>query len=48
MANMNCSKCHGKGYVKEANGSVHTCFDCLNDGSMDQHNENIKESGIKV
>lgn len=51
MANMNCPKCHGKGSVKEANGSVHTCFDCLLDGNMDQHSEKIKDNselGIKI
>ncbi len=48
MANMNCPKCKGLGYVKEKNGSVRTCFDCLLAGDMDQHDENVKESGIKV
>ncbi len=48
MANLNCPKCHGKGFYKKADGQVQTCFDCLLNGDMDQHNENVKDSGIKV
>ncbi len=48
MANSNCPKCHGKGFFKKPDGSVTTCFDCLMAGDMDQHDENVKESGIKV
>ncbi|MBP7708355.1 hypothetical protein KA107_01615 [Candidatus Pacearchaeota archaeon] len=48
MANSNCPKCHGKGFFKKQDGSVTTCFDCLMAGDMDQHDENVKESGIKV
>ena len=48
MVNYNCPKCHGTGGVKEPNGSVHTCFDCLLSGNMDQHDEKLKDSGLKV
>jgi ribosomal protein L37AE/L43A len=48
MPNPNCPKCHGKGFVKEQDGGIHTCFDCLMSGDMDQHDENVKESGIKI
>lgn len=48
MANMDCPKCHGTGFVKEKDGSVHTCFDCLMNGDMDQHSENLKDSNIRV
>jgi hypothetical protein len=48
MANLNCPKCKGSGFVKEKDGSIHTCFDCLLDGNMDQHNANLKDAGIKV
>jgi len=37
-----CPKCRGTGIVKEKDGSVHTCFDCLNKGAMDQHDKNPK------
>ncbi len=48
MANKNCPKCHGEGVVKEADGSVHTCWKCLEDGTMDQHSKDIKDSKIKL
>ena len=48
MANINCPKCHGKGFFKQQNGTVQTCFDCLAAGDMDQHDENLKESDIKI
>ena len=47
MANKNCPKCKGTGIVKEKDGSVHTCFDCLQDGSMDQHSKNVKDTDIR-
>ena len=36
------------GIIKEKNGSVHVCFDCLNEGRLDVHNKNIKTSGVKI
>jgi len=48
MANKNCPKCHGRGYLKEADGSTHTCWDCLNDGSLDNHSKDLKDSGIRL
>lgn len=42
-----CEKCKDTGVVKEANGTIHTCFDCLNRGSMDQHTT-PKDSGKRV
>ena len=29
-----CEKCNGSGIVYEANGSSHTCFDCLKAGNL--------------
>ncbi len=46
-----CPKCHGEGRVKEKNGTIHICFDCLQDGSMDQHDKKIKDAsefGIRL
>jgi hypothetical protein len=46
-----CKKCGGTGIVKEKNGVSHTCFDCLLNGRMDQHSENLKDPknlGISV
>lgn len=48
MANPNCPKCQGKGFIKLKDGSVQTCFDCLLSGNMDQHDGNLKDAGIKV
>lgn len=48
MANPNCPKCHGTGMVKEPDGLVHTCWDCLAKGELDQHSRNIKETNIKL
>lgn len=44
-----CEKCHGTGIVKDKNGTVHTCFDCLNnnDGMFDQHGK-PRDSGIRI
>jgi Ribonuclease G/E len=46
-----CEKCKGTGIIKEKDGTVHICFDCLNSGRLDQHNKNIKDAsdlGIKL
>jgi len=46
-----CQKCKGTGRIKEENGSIHTCFDCLSKGKMDQHDKKMKsaeELGIKL
>ncbi|MEM4702996.1 MAG: hypothetical protein QXP53_00710 [Candidatus Pacearchaeota archaeon] len=48
MADKNCEKCHGTGIVKEKDGSVHVCFDCLNKGEMNQHSKDVKETKIKI
>lgn len=48
MARKNCPKCKGTGIVKEEDGSVHTCWDCLESGEMDQHSKDIKDSNIKI
>ncbi|MEM3405421.1 MAG: hypothetical protein QW117_00380 [Candidatus Pacearchaeota archaeon] len=43
-----CQKCKGTGVIKEKDGTIHTCWDCLGEGKMDQHSKDVKESGIKV
>jgi DnaJ-class molecular chaperone len=43
-----CLKCHGTGVVKEKNGSVHTCWDCLQQGKFDVHSGTVPDSKIKV
>ena len=41
---VDCPKCRGTGRVKEKDGTIHVCFDCLNDGGMDQHDKNLKSA----
>jgi len=43
-----CLKCKGTGIVKEADGSVHVCFDCLNAGRLDVHSKDLKDTDIKI
>ncbi|MEM4648053.1 MAG: hypothetical protein QXO12_01955 [Candidatus Pacearchaeota archaeon] len=48
MADKNCPKCKGKGIVKEPDGTVHTCWDCLEKGALDQHSKQIEETNILI
>jgi hypothetical protein len=41
-----CIKCNDTGIVKDKNGTVHTCFDCLEADRFEQHGR-PKETGIK-
>lgn len=43
-----CLKCHGTGVVKELNGSVHTCWDCLQNGRFDVHSDKVPDSKVKI
>lgn len=43
-----CEKCKGTRIIKDKDGTIHTCFDCLESGEMDQHSKNPKDSGIKI
>ena len=44
-----CTKCNGTMIVKEKDGTIHTCFDCLQNNSdqFEQHGK-PKDSGIKI
>lgn len=48
MTNKNCPKCHGTGIVKESDGSIHTCFDCLAKGELNQHSKEIRDTGLRI
>lgn len=39
-----CPKCHGKGMIKEADGSVHTCWDCMLAGRLNQHSDELPDN----
>jgi hypothetical protein len=43
-----CPKCNGTGIVKEKDGSVHTCWDCLQKGQLDVHSGSVPDSKVKV
>ena len=43
-----CSKCKNTGIVKEKDGSVHVCYDCLNSGRLDVHSKDLPDSGLKL
>lgn len=46
--NKTCEKCHGTGRVKEKDGSVHTCWKCLQEGKLGEHTKDIKDYGIRL
>ncbi len=48
MADENCQKCKGTGIVKEKDGTIHVCFDCLQKGSLDQHSKKVPDSRIQI
>lgn len=43
-----CDKCKDTGRIKEKDGTIHTCFDCLVSGRLDMHDKEIKDWGIKI
>lgn len=43
-----CPKCNNTGIVKEKDGSVHVCYDCLSKGKLNQHSKDLKETKIKI
>ena len=43
-----CSKCENTGMVKEADGSVHVCWDCLQSGRLDVHSKKVPDSRVKI
>jgi len=50
-ADTSCQKCKGTGQIKEKDGSIHICFDCLQAGKMDQHEKKLKDAsdfGIRL
>lgn len=46
-SDINCPKCKGQGIIKEKDGTVHICYDCLNNDKFNQHG-NPRDSGIKI
>ncbi|MBU3907231.1 MAG: hypothetical protein KKA64_03195 [Nanoarchaeota archaeon] len=46
--NEKCPKCQGTGMIKESNGTIHVCYNCLAEGKLDVHSKEVKDSGVKV
>ena len=44
---MVCPKCLDKGIIKEKDGTVHTCFDCLINGRFEQHGK-VRDTRIRL
>ena len=42
-----CPKCNNTFQIKEKNGTIHICFDCLVNGKMDQHGDKTKMRDAK-
>jgi|TARA_Y100000310_G_scaffold345693_1_gene468381 ribosomal protein L37AE/L43A len=43
-----CPDCKNSGIVKEQDGTVHTCWKCLQEGRLDNHSKNLPDSNIKL
>ena len=43
-----CPKCHDTGVVREKNGQIHTCWDCLEKGKLNVHSEKVQDSKVKI
>jgi len=43
-----CPKCHGTGVVREKNGQIHTCWDCLEKGRLSVHSDKVPDSKVKI
>jgi DnaJ-class molecular chaperone len=43
-----CPKCHGTGVIKDENGTIHTCWDCLQKGDFDVHSSKVPDSKVKI
>jgi DnaJ-class molecular chaperone len=46
--NKECPKCNGTGVVKEKNGQVHTCWECLQKGELEVHSDKVPDSKVKI
>jgi hypothetical protein len=38
-----CTKCNGTGKIKDADGTVHTCWECLIEGRLDNHSKKLPD-----
>lgn len=43
-----CPKCKGSLRIQKADGTVQPCWDCLQNGKMDQHTKKLPEHGYRI
>jgi len=43
-----CQDCKNTGIVRDDDGSVHTCWKCLQEGRLDAHSKDLPDSDIKL
>ncbi|MBS3085871.1 hypothetical protein J4225_04275 [Candidatus Pacearchaeota archaeon] len=43
-----CPKCKDTGMVKEKDGTIHVCYDCLQKGRLDVHSKNLPDTKLKI
>ena len=41
-----CPDCKDTRIVKEANGSIHTCWKCLQEGRLDVHSKKLPDNKV--
>jgi len=51
IENALCPKCKNTYQIREKDGTIHICYDCLLAGKMDQHDKKVREAkdfGLKM
>jgi hypothetical protein len=43
-----CPKCHGHRQIKELDGTIHICYECLQKGRMDMHDTTFLDHKIRL
>ena len=38
-----CEKCQDTGRIQDKDGTIHPCFDCLQEGRLDCHSKDLKD-----
>ncbi|MEK6890986.1 MAG: hypothetical protein AABX03_02515 [Nanoarchaeota archaeon] len=48
IKNYCCGECKDTFVVKEKNGTVHTCWTCLQEGRLDAHSKKLPDSNLRI
>jgi len=43
-----CEKCKGTGQIREKDGTIHPCWDCIRAGRLDVHSKKLPDHNIKI